>query len=184
MHWRWWHLIKCFLSECNCISLLSHLKLHFGDMLVKNNWTTSHCQIVYSAYFWTQLSSINKIANVLVLKFWRNRIPIQPWPPGSPGTSRTTAAPSGIRPTWWPTPWCWSSAGSWRRRRDSTGSGRTSTAASRPVWTTAGWLTRLDAPTPSAPARSWAWRICAPRCRPPVAALSYSSKRAGLEAHS
>lgn len=102
----------------------------------------------------------------------------QPWPPGSPGTSHTTEAPSGIRPTWWPTRWCWSWAGSWRRRRGSRGSGRTSIAASRPAWTTAGWPTRPAPPTPLAPARSWAWRTCAPRCRPPAAARSYSSKRA------
>lgn len=121
-----------------------------------------------------KISSSEQTSPVTIISVLRK----QPWPPGSPGTSRTTATPSGIRPTWWPTRWCWSWAGSWRRRRGSRGSGRTSIAASRPAWTTAGWPTRPAPPTPSAPARSWAWRTCAPRCRPPAAARSYSSKRA------
>lgn len=99
-----------------------------------------------------------------------------PWPPGSTGTSRTSGAPAGTRPTSSPTPWCWSSAGSWRKQSGCRGRGRTSTGAWRPGWITAGWPARLAPPLTSAPERGWPWRTSAPRCCPPAAAWSSSSK--------
>lgn len=160
---------QCVFS-CNSPHTHMHTQSCQNPIWNQLNWGNISNYLVTSTHFSVMITCDY---SSLTRGLWRRT---RPWPPGSAGMSRTTGAPGGTRPTWSLTPWCLSSAGSWRRQTGSTGRGRTSTGGSRPAWTTAGWPTRLAPLTASALGRSWAWRTSAPRCRRPAAAWSYSSK--------